>query len=521
MPRCKSSDFRCGLHGWVRVQYTKTRKRNERNENVNTTIDTEIRAKIAAMDTSLLPPVQEPERQYYFLKKAKELVQAKSEELGRPLTACTTTFGCQMNARDSEKLAGILREVGYVETENEEADFVIYNTCTVRENANLRVYGRLGVLHGYKKKNPHMKIALCGCMMQEATVVDKLQKSYRFVDLIFGTHNIFKFAELLVSTLESDRMIIDIWKDTNQIVEDLPIERKYAFKSGVNIMFGCNNFCSYCIVPYVRGRERSREPQDIIREIEGLVKDGVVEVMLLGQNVNSYGKNLEQPVTFAELLEEIEKIEGLERIRFMTSHPKDLSDDLIRVMAKSKKICKHFHLPLQSGSSRILKIMNRRYTKEQYLELARKLRDQVPDIALTTDIIVGFPGETEEDFQETLDVVRKVRYDSAFTFIYSKRTGTPAAVMEDQVPEEVVKDRFDRLLKEVQEISKEMAERFTGREELVLVEEVNGQMEGYVTGRLSNNHVVHFQGDASLVGQIVKVRLDECRGFYYMGSRIE
>ncbi|MCI6879696.1 MAG: tRNA (N6-isopentenyl adenosine(37)-C2)-methylthiotransferase MiaB, partial [Clostridiaceae bacterium] len=299
------------------------------------------------------------------------------------------------------------------------------------------------------------------------------------------------------------------------------IERKYAFKSGVNIMFGCNNFCSYCIVPYVRGRERSREPQDIIREIEGLVKDGVVEVMLLGQNVNSYGKNLEQPVTFAELLEEIEKIEGLERIRFMTSHPKDLSDDLIRVMAKSKKICKHFHLPLQSGSSRILKIMNRRYTKEQYLELARKLREQVPDIALTTDIIVGFPGETEEDFQETLDVVRKVRYDSAFTFIYSKRTGTPAAVMEDQVPEEVVKDRFDRLLKEVQEISKEMAERFTGREELVLVEEVNGQMEGYVTGRLSNNHVVHFQGDASLVGQIVKVRLDECRGFYYMGSRIE
>lgn len=216
---------------------TETRKRNERNENVNTTIDTEIRAKIAAMDTSLLPPVQEPERQYYFLKKAKELVQAKSEELGRPLTACTTTFGCQMNARDSEKLAGILREVGYVETENEEADFVIYNTCTVRENANLRVYGRLGVLHGYKKKNPHMKIALCGCMMQEATVVDKLQKSYRFVDLIFGTHNIFKFAELLVSTLESDRMIIDIWKDTNQIVEDLPIERKYAFKSGVNIMF--------------------------------------------------------------------------------------------------------------------------------------------------------------------------------------------------------------------------------------------------------------------------------------------
>ena len=381
------------------------------------------------IDLNRPAPTTEPERQYYFIKKVQEYVKAQSEKLGRPLTANITTFGCQMNARDSEKLSGILREAGYVETENEDADFVIYNTCTVRENANLRVYGRLGVLHGYKKKNPNMKIALCGCMMQEATVVEKLQKSYRFVDLIFGTHNIFKFAELLAMTLESDRMIIDIWKDTDQIVEDLPNERKYAFKSGVNIMFGCNNFCSYCIVPYVRGRERSREAKDIVREIEALVKDGVVEVMLLGQNVNSYGKNLEQPMTFAELLREIEQIDGLERIRFMTSHPKDLSDDLIEVMANSKKICPHLHLPLQSGSSRILKAMNRRYDKEKYLALAKKIRERMPDIALTTDIIVGFPGETEEDFQETLDVVRQVRYDSAFTFIYSKRTGTPAAVM--------------------------------------------------------------------------------------------
>ena len=476
---------------------------------------------INQIDLTLDPPAEEPLRQYYFIAKARTLVAQMEKEAGRKMTFCVNTFGCQMNARDSEKLCGILNAIGYQESESEDADFVIYNTCTVRENANNKVYGRLGYLHGYKKKNPHMMIALCGCMMQEEKVVAKIKQSYRFVDLIFGTHNIFKFAELLVQSIENNKMVVDVWKNTDQIVEQLPNERKFRFKSGVNIMFGCNNFCSYCIVPYVRGRERSREPREIIREIENFVADGVVEVMLLGQNVNSYGKNLEQPVTFAELLEEIEKIEGLERIRFMTSHPKDLSDDLIRVMAKSKKICKHFHLPLQSGSSRILKIMNRRYTKEQYLELARKLREQVPDIALTTDIIVGFPGETEEDFQETLDVVRKVRYDSAFTFIYSKRTGTPAAVMEDQVPEEVVKDRFDRLLKEVQEISKEMAERFTGREELVLVEEVNGQMEGYVTGRLSNNHVVHFQGDASLVGQIVKVRLDECRGFYYMGSRIE
>ena len=473
------------------------------------------------IDLNRPAPTTEPERQYYFIKKVQEYVKAQSEKLGRPLTANITTFGCQMNARDSEKLSGILREAGYVETESEDADFVIYNTCTVRENANLRVYGRLGVLHGYKKKNPNMKIALCGCMMQEATVVEKLQKSYRFVDLIFGTHNIFKFAELLAMTLESDRMIIDIWKDTDQIVEDLPNERKYAFKSGVNIMFGCNNFCSYCIVPYVRGRERSREAKDIVREIEALVKDGVVEVMLLGQNVNSYGKNLEQPMTFAELLREIEQIDGLERIRFMTSHPKDLSDDLIDVMANSRKICPHLHLPLQSGSSRILKAMNRRYDKEKYLALAKKIRERMPDIALTTDIIVGFPGETEEDFQETLDVVRQVRYDSAFTFIYSKRTGTPAAVMEDQIPEDVVKDRFDRLLKEVQAISKEMAERFTGNEETVLVEEKNSQMDGYVTGRLGNNHVVHFEGSEELIGKLIRVRLDECRGFYYMGTMLD
>ena len=486
---------------------------------MNTTnIDTQMQQEIQMMDLSAPAPMQEPQRQYYFLKRARELTAGKERELGRPLTCCVTTFGCQMNARDSEKLLGILKEAGYQETQDENADFVIYNTCTVRENANLRVYGRLGVLHGYKKKNPHMKIALCGCMMQEPDVVEKLKKSYPFVDLIFGTHNIFKFAELLVTMLESDRMIIDIWKDTDQIVEDLPVERKYPFKSGVNIMFGCNNFCSYCIVPYVRGRERSREPEEILKEIRKLVDDGVKEVMLLGQNVNSYGKNLARPVTFAELLREVVKIDGLERVRFMTSHPKDLSDELIQVMAESEKICRHLHLPLQSGSSRILKIMNRKYTKEQYLDLADRIRKAVPDIALTTDIIVGFPGETEEDFRETLDVVRRVRYDSAFTFIYSKRTGTPAAVMEDQIPGDVVKDRIDRLLKEVQTISKEMAERFTGSCQKVLVEEKNSQMEGYVTGRLSNNHVVHFRGPESLIGQIVEVRLDECRGFYYMGS---
>ena len=473
------------------------------------------------IDLTSEAPVTEPDRQYYYMAKAKVYVAKLAEEMGRTPTFCVTTFGCQMNARDSEKLVGILEKIGYVEEEDEEkADFVIYNTCTVRENANLRVYGRLGQLKKNKRENPFMMIGLCGCMMQEPEVVEKLKKSYRFVDLIFGTHNIYKFAELIVTRFESKRMVIDIWKDTNKIVEDLPSDRKFAFKSGVNIMFGCNNFCTYCIVPYVRGRERSRDPKAIIREIEALVKDGVVEVMLLGQNVNSYGKNLENPITFAQLLQEVEKIEGLERIRFMTSHPKDLSDELIEVMKNSKKVCKHLHLPVQSGSSRILKKMNRCYTKESYLELVHKLKEAVPDISLTTDIIVGFPGETEEDFLETMDVVKQVRYDSAFTFIYSKRTGTPAAVMADQVPEDVVKDRFDRLLKEVQTISAEVCSVHTGTTQSALVESVNDHDSSLVTGRLSNNILVHFPGNEELIGKIVDVTLDECKGFYYLGHRV-
>ena len=465
-------------------------------------------------------PTTEPERQFYYMEVAKEYVAQKAKEKGRPITFCVNTFGCQMNARDSEKLVGILEKIGYEKKETEDADFVIYNTCTVRENANNKVYGRLGYLHAQKKKNPHMMIGLCGCMMQEPNVVEKIRTSYRFVDLVFGTHNIYKFAELIVAAFESEGMIVDIWEDTDKIVEDLPVERKYSFKSGVNIMFGCNNFCSYCIVPYVRGRERSREPKDIIREIERLVADGVVEVMLLGQNVNSYGKNLEHPISFAQLLREVEKIEGLERIRFMTSHPKDLSDELIQVLAESKKICRHLHLPLQSGSTRILKEMNRHYTKEQYLELVKKIRTAVPDMAITTDIIVGFPGETEEDFLETMDVVKQVEYDSAFTFIYSKRTGTPAAAKEEQVPEEIVKDRFDRLLQVVQKIGAEKAETLTGTRQKVLVEDVNAQDEQLVTGRLSNNSVVHIRGGKELIGQIVEVTLDECRGFYYMGTLV-
>ena len=469
------------------------------------------------MDINIEPPTEEPARQYYFMARARSCVKKLEEELGRTPTCCVTTFGCQMNARDSEKLVGILEQVGYRVIEDENADFVVFNTCTVRDNANQRVYGRLGVLNGFKRKNPRMKIALCGCMMQEPSVIEKIRESYRFVDLIFGTHNIYKFAELLTSVFENGGMVIDIWKDTDKIVEDLPVERKYPFKSGINIMFGCNNFCSYCIVPYVRGRERSRSPRDIIREIEQLVEDGVVEIMLLGQNVNSYGRNLEEPMSFAQLLQEVEKIEGLKRIRFMTSHPKDLSDELIEVMKNSTKICRHLHLPLQAGSTRILTAMNRRYTKEQYVELAQKIRREIPDMAITTDLIVGFPGETLEDVEETIDVVRTVKYDNAFTFIYSKRTGTPAAAMENQVPEEVVKEGFDKLLKVVQDTAREQVSRYQGMIMEALVEEVNEHDASLLTGRLSNNTLVHFPGEPSMIGRLVNVSLDECHGFYYTG----
>ncbi|MGN1205676.1 MAG: tRNA (N6-isopentenyl adenosine(37)-C2)-methylthiotransferase MiaB [Eubacterium sp.] len=476
---------------------------------------------IDSIDVTVEAPTEEPLRQYYFMKKCKAWAAEEEKRLGRKLTLSMQTMGCQMNARDSEKLEAILSYIGYETVEEPVADFVLYNTCTVRENANLKVYGRLGYMKNQKKKNPAMKIAMCGCMMQEPTVVEKIQKSYPFVDLVFGTHNVYKLAELLYTRIKSDRMVLDIWKEAESIVEDLPSVRKYPFKAGVNIMYGCNNFCTYCIVPYVRGRERSRKPEEILREIKNLIADGVIEIMLLGQNVNSYGKTLEEPMTFAELLQEVEKIEGLQRIRFMTSHPKDLSEELIEVMSKSKKICTHLHLPLQSGSTEILKKMNRRYTKEQYLDLVRKIKDKVPNIALTTDLIVGFPGETEEDFEETLDVVRKVRYDSVYSFIYSKRTGTPAATMEDQVPEDVVKKRFARLLDVIHEISTEITDDQEGEIVEALMEEVNDHDETLITGRLSSNAVVHCPGGKEMIGKICKVRLTESKGFYFMGEIVK
>ena len=459
-------------------------------------------------------PVQEPYRQYYYAARCREIVDALSLKKGRPLTFCINTFGCQMNAKDSEKLAGILTGIGYQRTDTEDADFVLFNTCTVRENADERALGRVGTLKSRKEKNPDMIIAMCGCMMQESHVVKTIQERYRHVGLIFGTHNIYRLAELLYRYFTEGKNQTEILEAASEIVEDLPSIRKYPFKAGVNIMYGCNNFCSYCIVPYVRGRERSRAFEDVLKEVTALAQDGVLEVMLLGQNVNSY----QGGISFPELLQRVSEVPGIERVRFMTSHPKDLSEDLIRTIRDHEKICRHVHLPLQSGSTRILQAMNRRYTKEDYLQLAGRIREEIPGVSITTDLIVGFPGETEEDFRETLDVVRNVRFDSAFTFIYSKRTGTRAAQMPDQIPKEVVDDRFQRLLTLVTELSREQTLAYRGQVQKVLVDDRNLKDPQLLTGRLSNNSVVHFPGDSSLIGRIVNVSLDEAKGFYYYGT---
>ncbi|MBP3237641.1 MAG: tRNA (N6-isopentenyl adenosine(37)-C2)-methylthiotransferase MiaB [Lachnospiraceae bacterium] len=480
------------------------------------------------IDISLPAPEREPERQYYFMKKLRSGIKEMSERIGHTPAYHVETFGCQMNAKDSEKLSGILSAIGFIEATGEKnADFVIYNTCTVRENANLKVYGRVGFLGNLKKKNPNMLIALCGCMMQEEHVVEKIRTSYGFVDLVFGTHNLYMFAELLYECLNrKDRKpLVRVLAASDKIVENLPSEQKFSFKAGVNISYGCNNFCTYCIVPYVRGREKSRRPDEIVAEVKRLVDNGVKEVMLLGQNVNSYGNDFrkssdipeECKKDFPELLKMVSEVPGLMRIRFMTPHPKDLSDKLIEEIANNPKVCKHVHLPMQSGSSRILQKMNRHYTKEDYLDLVKKIKDKIPGVALTTDIIVGFPGETEEDFEDTLDVVRQAVFSSAYTFQYSKRTGTPAASYPDQVPENVVSERFDRLLALIHETSEKLADKAVGSTVDVLVEEIN-ESKDTLTGRMDNNMLVHFKGENRLLGCIVKVKLEECKGFYYTGS---
>ncbi|MBQ6537759.1 MAG: tRNA (N6-isopentenyl adenosine(37)-C2)-methylthiotransferase MiaB [Eubacterium sp.] len=474
-------------------------------------------------------PVHEPERQYYFMDACRDILSEKVLRSGEKLTYLTETLGCQMNAKDSEKMNAILEYIGYEPCEKDDIpDFVLFNTCTVRENANQKIYGHLGILKNKKEKKPSMKIALCGCMMQEKDEVELVKSKYRFVDIVFGTHNIYKLAELIYQNLISEKRVIDVLDAPEKTVEDLPQKRKYQFKAGVNIMYGCDNFCTYCIVPYVRGRERSRRPDDIIKEIKQLADDGVTEVMLLGQNVNSYGKKYidesipdSERISFAKLLERVEKIDGIKRIRFMTSHPKDLSDELIDVMSNSQKICSHLHLPLQSGSSKILKKMNRSYDKEAYLSLVEKIKNKLPNIALTTDIIVGFPGEDEDDFNDTIDVIKKVRFESAYTFIYSKRTGTPAARIKDDInTKEVIQNRFDRLLEEIRKISSDIAEKKVGKTAELLIEELNPKNPNMVSGRLSDNSIVHIPGDASMIGSYVDVKIKESKGFYYIGDRI-
>ena len=472
--------------------------------------------------TAVKPGETELARQLEYIRAIRAENDAFAAENGRKKKFYSLAMGCQMNAHDSEKLEGMLDEMGFDRTDEEtEADFIIYNTCCVRENAEQKVYGKMGWLKHYKEtKNPDAVIALCGCMMQQETVLQTLRQKYRHVDIVFGTFNLYKLPELVATRMESGETVYDIWQEQHEVVEDLPAIRHFPYKASVNIMFGCNNFCSYCIVPYVRGRERSRTPEDILAEVRRLAADGVKEVMLLGQNVNSYGKNLETPVSFAELLRMVNEVEGIERIRFMTSHPKDLSDELIQAMADCDKVCKYLHLPVQSGSDEILRRMNRHYTKESYMELVRKARAAMPDITLSTDIIVGFPGETEEDFQETLDVIRKSRYSTAFTFIYSKRTGTPAATMENQVPEDVIKDRFDRMLNILNPIVHEVHEEQLGKVMTVFAEEASKQDKTVLTGRADNNMLVHFKGTEDLIGQMVPVKITENKTFNLIGERM-
>lgn len=418
------------------------------------------------------------------------------------------TYGCQMNEHDSEVIAGILEDIGYKKAdEMYDADMIIFNTCLVRENAELKVYGKLGELKALKKENEDLLIGICGCMMQRENIRNIIKKKYRFVDLIFGTHNIHQLPELIANHRKNSQLIESVWEDSKEIIEETNAHRKYDFKAFVNIMYGCNNFCSYCIVPYTRGREKSREPENIVNEIEKLANNGYKEITLLGQNVNSYGKTLDNKITFADLLRKINEIKGIERIRFMTSHPKDLSDDLIYAMRDCNKICEHLHLPFQAGSNKVLKAMNRKYTKEKYLNVIEKVKSEIPNIAITTDIIVGFPGETEEDFNETLDIVEKVKFDNAFTFLYSVREGTPAANMKNQIPDKIKHNRFNKLQDILYPISYNKNKLYKDKIVEVLVEEISKNNKAILSGRTSTNKLVHFEGDNSLIGKFVNVKI--------------
>lgn len=431
------------------------------------------------------------------------------------------TWGCQMNEEDSEKLAGMLENMGYIKSNvRNESDIIIFNTCCVRENAEFKVYGNLGELKALKRSNPNLIIAVSGCMMQQKEMPELIKKKYPHVDIIFGTHNIHRLPELLNNALQGKSTIIEIWDAEGDIIEGLPIQREGDIKAFVTIMYGCNNFCTYCIVPYTRGRERSREPESIINEIKELSSKGYKEITLLGQNVNSYGKDLEN-MTFAGLLRMVNEVKGIDRVRFMTSHPKDLTDDVIVAIKECDKVCEHIHLPVQSGSTQILKKMNRKYSKEDYLKLVEKIKSSIDGAALTTDIIVGFPGETEEDFNETLDLVARVEFDSAFTFIYSARKGTPAEKYEAQVPEAVKHERFNRLVELINSISERKNREYKNKTVEVLVEGYSKSDETRLTGRTRTGKLVNFTGgDINLTGKLVNVKITESQTWTLQGELI-
>lgn len=469
-------------------------------------------------------PVEKIEEQNRFIEAIAEKNSRYFAINKRKPKYMIQTFGCQMNEHDSEKLGAMLNAMGYEPSlMADNADLIIYNTCAVRENAELKVYGNLGHLKLAKRKNPDLKIAVCGCMMQQPHVVKEIKSRYKHVDLVFGTHNLYKFPELLTNTMDSDKLLVDVWDVDGEVVEGLRSSRKFELKAFVNIMYGCNNFCTYCIVPYTRGRERSRTPEDIINEIKDLAAKGTKEITLLGQNVDSYGKTLEEDITFAELLRMVNEIEGIERIRFMTSHPKDISDEVIYAMRDCDKVCEFLHLPVQCGSSRLLKKMNRHYTKEDYLRIIEKAKAEIPDIAFSTDLMIGFPGETEEDLLDTIDVVEKVKYDNAFTFIYSKREGTPAAKMEDQILENVKHERFNRVLSKVNEILVDLNASYVGKTVEVLIEGKSKTDESKFTGRTRQNKLVNFtvkNPEANLLGTLMNVKITESNTFSLVGEEV-
>ncbi len=431
------------------------------------------------------------------------------------------TWGCQMNEEDSEKLSGMLKNIGYTRTDDiNEASIILFNTCCVRENAENKVYGNLGMLKKVKEKNPDLIIGICGCMMQQKGMADNILKRFPYVDIIFGTHNSYKFPEYLNRVKTEGVQVKEIFDKETQIVEGIPVDRESSVKGFVTIMYGCNNFCTYCVVPYVRGRERSRKPEEIENEIKDLVSKGYKEVTLLGQNVNSYGKGLEEDINFAGLLRRINKIEGIERVRFMTSHPKDLTEEVIMAVKECDKLCEQIHLPVQSGSDRVLKVMNRHYDRARYMSLINKIKKEIPDCTITTDIIVGFPGETDEDFEDTLSLVKEVGYDSAFTFIYSRRNNTPADEMEDQVADDVKHERFNRLVAAVNDSVIRGNKVYEGKTVEVLVEGPSKNDETKLMGRTRNGKLVNFQGDINLVGKLVNVKINRAQPFSLIGEVI-